>query len=836
MSELTTLPLTVQPDLTEIVSAVFAAWSDEEIPYVVLRNYATLPQSVANDIDILVPACQVHKAENLLLEITAQQGWRLWHRVEFSPISLWFTRNSLLYPLHIDLFVTLEWHGIELVSSELVFSRLKDRGLFNIPSPIDESIINLLTSFLYQGHIKDKYKYTIKMACQNNYQVLTDILSSKFGVTLAEYLVKAIIHSDWSEIEARVNKFRTALLLRYLLHKPVIFARTLCHDAGRLSRRLIRPAGGIVALVGPDGVGKSAVIEEVCKQLDESRLFHRIIVRHWRPGLLPPLSRLLGDTHGNQDVPGPPRRESGRYHWLRLAYYGIDFALGYMLKDLLHISRLRLVMYDRCALDMAVDPLRYGLRTAVGTRHMWSITPKPDLVIFLHDTPEHIFARRQELEPVEIARQLQEWLQLAERGDVGAIIHIDAAPDAIASRVKDIIVEGLRQKCTYPRTSSGEQSRGYGSILSHDESGDSPLLRQPIIPANSFPSPKGYWYGKLLLRNGRGYLIPLAPRMAAAHALDLYNAQTGPARYAKGLLAAGLRFGVAQPFMRHVYLSDTSNAFSEHVGDAHLLEHLKEVIGLPDVHFAISLGTPGPHRKPVFQVLTSKGSTIGYVKVGRNDTTNVLVQNEVQALRRLKADFLRSCTAPVVMHAGWWQGHFLCIQSPPNGKLTVAPRTLVPSYLAIPDELAVIHTRWIALRETVFWAALQQRIKKISNAYYLHILQKGMWTAETLLGNGPLPFHYSHGDFAPWNARTLNHGLLLFDWEYAAAEAPPGYDLIHFAVQTAMLLNKWSPGQTCLWMQSKETGGKSIAPTLSTPTREKFDKADRPLPQTSEGF
>ena len=27
-----------------------------------------------------------------------------------------------------------------------------------------------------------------------------------------------------------------------------------------------------------------------------------------------------------------------------------------------------------------------------------------------------------------------------------------------------------------------------------------------------------------------------------------------------------------------------------------------------------------------------------------------------------------------------------------------------------------------------------------------------------------------------------------------------------------------------------------FVPTLSTPTREKFDKADRPLPQTSEGF
>ena len=33
-----------------------------------------------------------------------------------------------------------------------------------------------------------------------------------------------------------------------------------------------------------------------------------------------------------------------------------------------------------------------------------------------------------------------------------------------------------------------------------------------------------------------------------------------------------------------------------------------------------------------------------------------------------------------------------------------------------------------------------------------------------------------------------------------------------------------------------ELGDDLYHPTLSTPTREKFDKADRPLPQTSEGF
>ena len=76
-----------------------------------------------------------------------------------------------------------------------------------------------------------------------------------------------------------------------------------------------------------------------------------------------------------------------------------------------------------------------------------------------------------------------------------------------------------------------------------------------------------------------------------------------------------------------------------------------------------------------------------------------------------------------------------------------------------------------------------------------HILPQGARRVEEWLGNTPLPFHYRHGDFTPWNAQLLNGYLFLFDWEYADLEAPSGWDLFHFSVQTLWLLEKRMPGE-----------------------------------------
>ncbi len=45
-----------------------------------------------------------------------------------------------------------------------------------------------------------------------------------------------------------------------------------------------------------------------------------------------------------------------------------------------------------------------------------------------------------------------------------------------------------------------------------------------------------------------------------------------------------------------------------------------------------------------------------------------------------------------------------------------------------------------------------------------------------------------HGDFAPWNMRTCDEGLYLFDWEYSSDKIPALFDLIHYHFQKASIL------------------------------------------------
>jgi hypothetical protein len=53
------------------------------------------------------------------------------------------------------------------------------------------------------------------------------------------------------------------------------------------------------------------------------------------------------------------------------------------------------------------------------------------------------------------------------------------------------------------------------------------------------------------------------------------------------------------------------------------------------------------------------------------------------------------------------------------------------------------------------------------------------------LAQGP-----AHGDFAPWNLLRTEGGWLLIDWEFAAMDAPPFYDLFHHLVQGLVLLGR----------------------------------------------
>lgn len=54
------------------------------------------------------------------------------------------------------------------------------------------------------------------------------------------------------------------------------------------------------------------------------------------------------------------------------------------------------------------------------------------------------------------------------------------------------------------------------------------------------------------------------------------------------------------------------------------------------------------------------------------------------------------------------------------------------------------------------------------------------------------PVTIEHGDFAPWNLLRTTEGLRAIDWEDARLEGFPGFDLVHFVIQTGVLMHHWT--------------------------------------------
>lgn len=319
----------------------------------------------------------------------------------------------------------------------------------------------------------------------------------------------------------------------------------------------------------------------------------------------------------------------------------------------------------------------------------------------------------------------------------------------------------------------------------------------------------GDGYGRVLIGDGRGYLIPRISRRAAAAATDLYNAQRAGPRVAKACLKAALRVGIAQMLLPTVSLTRSQDSLS-HGGPGDILGYLKGIWGQSDLTFAISLGTPGVHRKPVIQVLTRNGEVLGYAKVGWNDLTNALVQNEVEILSKL-GERETGLRVPEVLHSGEWQERFVCVLSGHNSAADQAPSKMGLEYLQVLEELASLHTRWRSLEESPHWHGLADRVACVRSSYYRHLLARGMDYVRRVLGQRLLPFHLRHGDLAPWNAQRVDGRLFLFDWEYADWEAIPGYDLFHFMFQTLWLLERRTAGETyrCVIGKIEEQGVSS---------------------------
>lgn len=278
-------------------------------------------------------------------------------------------------------------------------------------------------------------------------------------------------------------------------------------------------------------------------------------------------------------------------------------------------------------------------------------------------------------------------------------------------------------------------------------------------------------------------LAPLDRRASSAAVRQQGRGRSGPVRFATGVTALALHAGLGTLARRNRV---TVAAPAGSAGDG-LVHHLAEVLDRP-VLVAVALGPPRANRKPVLQVMDPAGRTVAFAKLAVDDLTDDLVQAEGAALADLADTPTRVVEVPRLLHRGSWRGRALLVQTalPVDGART--PLTPARLVAAVADVAGMGRQDGTPLASSEFWATLTDRIARLPAGHQATRLDHLVRRIGERAGGVALSSGAAHGDWAPWNMACRDDRLMVWDWERFRRAVPVGFDLLHHALQTDLVV------------------------------------------------
>jgi hypothetical protein len=305
-------------------------------------------------------------------------------------------------------------------------------------------------------------------------------------------------------------------------------------------------------------------------------------------------------------------------------------------------------------------------------------------------------------------------------------------------------------------------------------------------------------YLLVLAANRPRLLVPARHPRAAAAAVRRYTEPGGLAqRVMLRSLSAGLRTGLGALGLRprfRVCVDGGQDGVPGAAGvetiETYLRGALADAATEDDVVLSMSIGPARANRKPVLQVLTGHGRTIGFAKIGVNELTRSLAAAEADSLRVVAAAAPRHLTVPAVLHQGRWNGLEVLALAPLPIWLPRAGHSAPRLRDAMLEVAEIGGVTSAPLRDSGYWAGLGRRLDSLGSEIgddTARALREAYARIGERAGAVPLRHGSWHGDWTPWNMATLRETLLVWDWERFAGGVPLGFDAVHYVFQDAVV-------------------------------------------------
>ena len=411
---------------------------NEQAEYAVLRNYEGLPdRNESRDIDIIITKESLKKILKPLARRIDESGWKVVTYLDSDRLMTLVCGRCDEAGTRLvqwDFFVNTSVWGLELMSAEEFLMHKQWNGFLWYVGVECQFLDKYLYNRTVGAAYPEKYRET-RMAAEHTPIVEQKLLSVFGKKTIAECdavkgrgLLKAVVKYNMKHPAAcltSVSKFLYSFIRNYL-----------CSSTGFS-----------IGFTGPDGAGKTTVIETVLKELGD--VFGKAhAYYHFRPTLFGNLSEVAHkagvkvSVDKDYDRPHRSKKKGVINSILRLIYYSIDYIVGYWLKVKTQTRITRLVIFDRYYTDIICDSRRSSiyLPTKFLYRFGKCLIPSLDYNILLTAPTDVILARKSELDADGVETINQNINYLATKKGYYKVMN-DGTPEQCARKILALIFE-----------------------------------------------------------------------------------------------------------------------------------------------------------------------------------------------------------------------------------------------------------------------------------------------------------------------------------------------------------------------------------------------------------